>query len=70
MMRHVPTGYADSKLAAAILNRELAERYKVSASMPRKLAPVEVSHLLLITEFPKPTILCDVSRFLQDGAKP
>ena len=31
MMRHVPTGYADSKLAAAILNRELAERYKVSA---------------------------------------
>jgi len=28
MMRHVPTGYADSKLAAAILNRELAERYK------------------------------------------
>ena len=33
MMRHVPTGYADSKLAAAILNRELAERYKVSGSV-------------------------------------
>ena len=33
MMRHVPTGYADSKLSAAILNREMAERYKVSASV-------------------------------------
>ena len=42
MMRHVPTGYADSKLAAAILNREMAERYKVSASVLLSLSAVHV----------------------------
>ena len=70
MMRHVPTGYADSKLAAAILNRELAERYKVSVWVYIVDRCQELTMLVGIAEFPEPPVLCNLPRFLQDGAQP